>query len=108
MTKKKFNELHKHQGGFKKLKRMMDNLESLEFIGNHFGMTKTGVQFWCNNLWGQNYDPREERKRLKIEAIIEFAEKYPEELFKETFRKESKYYYHIALSECYARGIYKK
>ncbi len=108
MTKETFNNLHKHQGGIKEFQKMMNTLQSLEKIGKQFGMTKTGVQIWCNKLFGKNYDPRKKRKQLRVEAMVEFAEKYSEEIFKDTFYKESKYYYYIAISECYSKGIYKK
>ncbi len=107
MTKKRFNELHRHQGGVKQLQKMIKCLDSLEKIGDHFDMSKTCVQHWCKILFGKNYDPRKERKKLIIEAMIEFAEKYSEELFEQTFKDKSKYYYYIVLSECYSKGIYK-
>lgn len=108
MNKKQFDNLHKTKGGYSQLKRMVARRYTLSDIATHFGVGKNAVRLWCRELFGNNYDPRLERRKLIVEEMIDYAQKHPEEEFKEYYLPKSKYYYYIALSECYVRGIYGK
>jgi hypothetical protein len=107
MNKIEFEEKYRKLGGFEVLKEFMANDYTLEFIGNHFGVTKQAVKLWCVDLFGENYDPRQHRKEKILESMIEFAKKHTEKEFNEAYYYVSKYYYDLALMECRFRKIYE-
>ena len=108
MTKGKFDIYYKHLGGFKKLKQMMYQEEPINKIAKKFGVGKNAVRLWCIDIFGKNYDPRKSRREKIVKEIIGYAKSHSEKQLKEKYIKKSKYYYYIALSECYSKGIYKK
>ena len=107
MNKEDFEEKFKDKGGLEILKEFMENSFTLDFIGDHFGVTKERVAQWIKEIFGEKYDPRETRKEYRITAMVEFGKTVPEEKFKEAYYYTDKYYHDLALSELYVRGIYK-
>ena len=108
MTKEKFDVAYAHKGGVAQIKNLMKQNESIEGIGVYFGVCKNAVRLWCREMFGENYDPRKNRRDKVVNEMIKFAERHTQTDFRQEYIKQSKYYYHMALARCYSQGIYQK
>lgn len=76
MSQLYFDNKYKSKGGIKQLKKMMDDLCTLEQIGKHFGVVgKDRVRQWIRDYFGVTYDPRPLRRRKKVDDILVLFEK---------------------------------
>jgi len=108
MTIDEFDKEYWKSGGFKTLDYFRREQFTLDYIGKHFGVTVEAVRFWFKDFFNSETDIRIKRKEVVINKMLEFAEKYGLEKFKEAYYYTAKYYYDIALSEAYVRGIFKE
>ncbi len=102
-----FDAKYGDKGGVIALHQMMKEKRTLEFIGDHFGLTKQGIKYIIENMFQKHYDPRKERKEKIISQIIVYARSHTEKETREAYQY-SEYYADIAIAECYVRGIYKE
>lgn len=105
-----FEKDYGHRGGLKTLEYMVRvEFFTLDYIGKHFGVTRTQVASWIKDFLQEDYDPKIARKEKIIEGMLMTAEKFGMDLseFREAFYLAYKDYYEIALTEAYARGIIK-
>lgn len=91
MTVAYFNEKYPNCGGILKLTEMRAMKQTLDAIGNHFGVSKENVRLWLKDFYGVAYDPRYDRRNAIIDAMIDFSEYRSKEEFDEAF-KTSEYY----------------
>ncbi len=101
-----FDERYAQQGGSIALQRMMKEKRTLEFIANHFGVTKQGIKYIIESIFEKKYDPRADRKEEILCKLIEYAKTHTEQELREAYFY-SEYYLQLAIQECYSRGIYK-
>lgn len=97
MTLKTFEENHSKQGGVKKLSEMKEDNATLESISKHFGVSKTRVRQWMDEIFGQKYDPRKTRRDKKVEAISNMIKKFGVKKTKEIYHPLNKYYLRDAI-----------
>lgn len=108
MNIKDFNEKYRDKGGFAKLYEMMSELESHNAISEHFGVTREAMRSWPIELLGKPYDPRMDRREVRINAILEFMKEYSEYESKVAFQNGSKEYFAEALFLAYKQGVYPR
>ena len=92
MTIQNFEKMHGKQGGMKQLTHMRDSCATLQSIADQFKVSKTRVGQWMIDIFGQNYDPRYDRRRLKIEAVEKLVKKFGVEKTKELYAGINKEY----------------
>ena len=97
MTVAYFNDKYLNCGGILKLTEMRAMKQTLDAIGNHFGVSKESVRLWLKDFYGKAYDPRYDRRNAIIDAMIDFAECHNKEEFDEAFKMSE--YYGMALEE---------
>ena len=85
MNISQFNEKYKDKGGFATLSEFKNNLETLLNIAKHFGVSKERAKQWMVEFYGENYDPRKERRESSIQVMLDFAKDHTEEEFNEAF-----------------------
>ena len=71
MTKKQFDIRYGEKGGVEKFEEMRTNLSSLKQISDQFGITRERIRQLAVDLFGEKYDPRKERRDLKVSKIKE-------------------------------------
>lgn len=66
----RFDEKYRHKGGYAKFKEMVDNLCTLEEIGNHFGYSRQNTAGLYRSFFGESYNKvQSKRKDRKIKEI---------------------------------------
>ena len=71
-----FNSIYKKRGGIKQLSLMREKLESLDEISKRFGVCKERARQWMTELFDEQYDPRKERRRRKVEIVKDLIKKH--------------------------------
>lgn len=69
MTIEEFNDKYNEQGGIKILSDMRSALSTQKAISLHFGVSVERVRQWMIEFFGEIYDPREERKLMRVKSI---------------------------------------
>jgi len=99
MTIQEFDKKYKKNGGIKQLTLMREKLETLEKISNKFGVCKERVRQWMTDLFDEKYDPRNERRKRKIEVIKKLIQKHGVEKTKALYSGLNKSYLKEAIKE---------
>lgn len=107
MDVKLFNEKYKDKGGIGKLNEFRALLFTHAYIGEHFGVDKQRAKQWIQELYGENYDPRETRREAIIKSMIDFAKNNSEEMFDEAFCMSNEEYALQAKTEARQRGLFE-
>ena len=92
MTPKLFNEIYKSEGGTKYLIELRENLISLDNIAAHYGVTKERVRQWMVELFGEKYDPREERREKIIDLFAHLIKNHGEKEALRMYPQINRYY----------------
>lgn len=79
---KRFDEKYEDKGGFAKFQDMIDNLATLEEIGNHFGFSRQNAAGLFHSFFGEGYNKvqkmrkkKREKKRQKKATNLEIRQK---------------------------------
>ena len=94
-----FNKTYKRKGGIKQLSLMRENLESLNEISKRFGVCKERARQWMTEIFHENYDPRNERKRKKVEILKELIQEHGVEKTKSLYPGINKGYLEEAIKQ---------
>ena len=97
MTKSEFNRKYGTKGGLLKFAKMMDDLESINSIAGHFGVSGERVRQWAEELGGSHYDPRKVRRDRMIGVIQSLLEKNSKEEIRKILPKVNKSYLREAI-----------
>lgn len=106
MTRDEFDVKYKDKGGFARLVDMMNDNLTQRFIARHFGISRSAVALWSEQMLNRSYDPRKTRKEKIIDVMLKFAEKHSFQDFKEAYYHAQAHNFDLAVSEAIARGIY--
>ena len=87
-----FEEKYKDKGGIAKLSEMRATLWSQNDMAAHFGVSKTRLNQWLKQFFGENYDKRNERKEAIIASMFDFADNNSREHFELAFKDKTTYY----------------
>ncbi len=61
----RFDEKYRHKGGFVKFKSMVDNLSTLEQIGDHFGFSRQNTAGLYRSFFGEPYNKVQFKRKAK-------------------------------------------
>ncbi|MCK5833331.1 hypothetical protein KAH81_06635 [bacterium] len=61
----RFDEKYRHKGGFEKFKDMVDNLSTLEEIGDHFGFSRQNTAGLYRSFFGEQYNKVQYKRKYK-------------------------------------------
>ncbi len=61
----RFDEKYRHKGGFTKFKEMVDDLATLEKIGNHFGFSRQNTAGLYRSFYGEPYNKVQAKRKAK-------------------------------------------
>ena len=72
MNKEQFDKKYISCGGIKKLAEMREKLETINLIATVFRVSGERVRQWMEELFGEHYDPRKDRRkrRMKLRKLI--------------------------------------
>ncbi len=91
MNIKSFEEKYKEKGGLKKLAELRSLFTPQKTIARHFGVSQERVRQWMLQFFGTSYDPREDRRKVAMESMIEFYHQNSMEEFRSAFRGTAYY-----------------
>ncbi|MCD6098896.1 hypothetical protein J7K18_08450 [bacterium] len=61
----RFDKKYRSKGGFKKFKEMVNNLETLEAIGRHFGFSRQNAEMLYRSFFGGSYSDVARARRMR-------------------------------------------
>ena len=106
MNTKTFEKKYGNKGGISKLTELRSFFLSQKYIANVFGVSQQRVKQWMKIFFGQEYDPREDRRDAIMASMIEFASHNSFPDFRFAYRGTQ--YYEEILKECIKLKIYEK
>ena len=97
MNIEEFNKRYGDKGGIGALSEMRSNLETLEKIRLHFGVSRERIRQWMKEIFGEKYDPRKPRRERRINHIIDSIRKNGVDMTKEMMPGINKWYLKTAI-----------
>jgi hypothetical protein len=107
ITLDSFDLKYNDRGGFKKLSELQALKCTVKTISDHFEVDRSTASMWLRRFFGENYDPRKERKEAFIQSMVEFSKTHTILDFWITYNRKSGDYVKEALRRCVEQNIYK-
>lgn len=91
MNAEKFDKKYSKYGGVKQLAKMRNSFVPQKKIAEHFFVSRERVRQWMLEIFGSEYDPRPDRRKIVIKKMVAFYYNNGKSAFDKKFKNTAFY-----------------